>query len=181
LGGPSNPSFLGTLYCNEGRHRSQPQLPVTVSCSPTTAGIEPGASMSPKQCRAARAWLNWSRLQLADKAGVSIGTVRDFEAGRRIPTADNLKAIRRALEDAGIQLLFARRVPVGVTFHGQRPAPHRDRRRAGVSKAIRRPAQRAASAVGQRASRASAQAATRRSPPGHPAQPRPNRALSAAA
>jgi transcriptional regulator with XRE-family HTH domain len=59
--------------------------------------------MSPKQCRAARAWLKWSRLRLADKAGVSFSTVRDFEAGRRVPTADNLKAIRRALEDAGIR------------------------------------------------------------------------------
>jgi len=32
--------------------------------------------------------------------------VRDFEAGRRIPIANNLTAIRRALEAGGIELLF---------------------------------------------------------------------------
>lgn len=72
--------------------------------------------MSPEQCRAARAWLGWSQQQLANKSGVSASTVRDFETGRRIPIANNLRAIRRALEDAGIQFLFADHVPLGVAF-----------------------------------------------------------------
>jgi transcriptional regulator with XRE-family HTH domain len=60
--------------------------------------------MSPKQCRAARALLRWSTLQLAERAGVPLQTVLDFQAGRHIPSANNLQAIRRAIEDAGIHL-----------------------------------------------------------------------------
>jgi transcriptional regulator with XRE-family HTH domain len=63
--------------------------------------------MSPEQCRAARAWLNWSQAALAAKAQVSSGTIRDFEAGRRIPHANNLMAIRRALEGAGLSFQYA--------------------------------------------------------------------------
>jgi transcriptional regulator with XRE-family HTH domain len=72
--------------------------------------------MSPEQCRAARAWLNWSQEQLATKAQVSSSTLRDFEAGRRMPIANNLAAIRRALEAAGMQFLFTREddKPYGV-------------------------------------------------------------------
>ncbi|WP_271620549.1 helix-turn-helix domain-containing protein [Bradyrhizobium sp. CCBAU 51745] len=63
--------------------------------------------MSPEQCRAARAWLNWSQEELAAKAQVSSSTLRDFEAGRRVPIANNLSAIRGTLEAEGIQLLFS--------------------------------------------------------------------------
>src|SRR5258708_38717134 len=64
--------------------------------------------MSPEQCRAARAWMNWSQDELAAKAQVSNSTLRDFESGRRVPIANNLKAIKRALEEAGMQFLFSR-------------------------------------------------------------------------
>jgi transcriptional regulator with XRE-family HTH domain len=64
--------------------------------------------MSPEQCRAARAWLDWSQDELATKAQVSNSTLRDFETGRRVPIANNLLAIRRALEEAGMQFLFSR-------------------------------------------------------------------------
>jgi ribosome-binding protein aMBF1 (putative translation factor) len=62
--------------------------------------------MSPEQCRAARAWLDWSQSELAAKAQVSNSTLRDFESSRRIPIANNLMAIRRALEEAGMEFLF---------------------------------------------------------------------------
>lgn len=73
--------------------------------------------MSPEQCRAARAWLNWSQQELAAKAQVSSSTLRDFEAGRRVPIANNLFAIRRALEEAGMQFLFSRdnNQPLGIS------------------------------------------------------------------
>lgn len=58
--------------------------------------------MSPEQCRAARGWLDLSQDQLASAASVSLSTVRDFEKGRRVPIANNLNAMKRALEAAGI-------------------------------------------------------------------------------
>ena len=70
--------------------------------------------MSPEQCRAARAWLSWSQDDLATKAQVSNSTVRDFEARRRMPIANNLTAIRRALEAGGIELVFADGQPTGI-------------------------------------------------------------------
>lgn len=59
--------------------------------------------MSPEQCRAARGWLGWSQQELADRAKVGLSTLRDFEGRRRKPIANNLEAIRRALEVAGIE------------------------------------------------------------------------------
>ena len=73
--------------------------------------------MSPEQCRAARAWLDWFQDELAAKAQVSNSTLRDFEASRRVPIANNLLAIRRALEEAGMQFLFSR----GDDNHGASP------------------------------------------------------------
>jgi ribosome-binding protein aMBF1 (putative translation factor) len=58
--------------------------------------------MVPEQCRAARGWLDWSQEELAAKASVSLSTVRDFEKGRRVPIANNLTAMRAALEREGI-------------------------------------------------------------------------------
>jgi ribosome-binding protein aMBF1 (putative translation factor) len=58
--------------------------------------------MSPEQCRAARGWLDWSQQKLADRAKVSLSTVRDFEKRRRTPFPENLEAMRRVLEAAGI-------------------------------------------------------------------------------
>lgn len=61
--------------------------------------------MNPGQCRAARALLEWTQPQLAEAAGVSASTLRDFEAGRRTPIANNLAAIRAALEAAGVEFI----------------------------------------------------------------------------
>lgn len=63
--------------------------------------------LTPEQSRAARAWLDWSQEDLAQRAKVSMSTVRDFEKGRRTPIANNLDAMQRTLAEAGITLLFA--------------------------------------------------------------------------
>jgi transcriptional regulator with XRE-family HTH domain len=64
--------------------------------------------MSPEQCRAARGWLEWTQQELAKRAGVGLSTVRDFEKGERTPIPNNLSAIRRAIEDAGVRLAFSK-------------------------------------------------------------------------
>ena len=71
--------------------------------------------LAPEQSRAARGWLDWSQEELAKRANVSLSTVRDFEKGRRVPIGNNLQAIRRAIEDAGIGLLFKDAAAAGVT------------------------------------------------------------------
>jgi transcriptional regulator with XRE-family HTH domain len=70
--------------------------------------------MSPEQCRAARAWLNWTQQELAQRAGVGLSTVRDFETGERTPIPNNLAAIRRAIELAGIEFFDAGGVASGI-------------------------------------------------------------------
>ena len=62
-----------------------------------------GWPMSPEQCRAARAWLAWSQTELATRANVGLSTVKDYERGERKPIPNNLEAMQRALEKAGIR------------------------------------------------------------------------------
>jgi DNA-binding transcriptional regulator YiaG len=64
--------------------------------------------MSPQQTRAARAWLGWSQLELAKRARLSLGTVQTFERGERVPLSNNVAAMQRVLEEAGIRLVFDR-------------------------------------------------------------------------
>jgi transcriptional regulator with XRE-family HTH domain len=58
--------------------------------------------ISRAQCRAARAGLEWSREDLAARAGISDRTITDFERGARDPHDNNKRAIRSAFEAAGI-------------------------------------------------------------------------------
>lgn len=61
--------------------------------------------LSVAQLRAARGLIDWSQERLAGEAGISTSTVRDFERGRRTPREENLDAMRRTLEDAGVEFL----------------------------------------------------------------------------
>lgn len=51
---------------------------------------------------------------LAKAASVGVSTVRDFEAGRRDPTRNNLAAMRAALETGGIAFVDDIEAP-GIT------------------------------------------------------------------
>ncbi len=46
--------------------------------------------------------MDWGHKELAAAARVSESTVRDFEKGRRAPIANNLAAMKAALEAQGI-------------------------------------------------------------------------------
>jgi transcriptional regulator with XRE-family HTH domain len=56
-----------------------------------------------EQCRAARALLKWKQEDLAEKTGLSLSTIRDFESERRTPHASNLIQIEQAFNEAGIE------------------------------------------------------------------------------
>ena len=62
--------------------------------------------ITPAKCRAARAALNMTQRQLSVAANVSHGTITRYEADRGLPVRNNLFALEKALEAAGI------------TFHG---------------------------------------------------------------
>ena len=59
--------------------------------------------ISPAQCRAARALLNWSQTTLAQTAHVGVATVRLFESGSTAPHNATLDVIVRAFEAAGVE------------------------------------------------------------------------------
>jgi transcriptional regulator with XRE-family HTH domain len=58
-----------------------------------------------EQCRAARGLLDWSQAKLADKAGVGIVTVRQFESGLHEPRRATLDVIKRAFAAAGVEFI----------------------------------------------------------------------------
>lgn len=72
------------------------------------------------QSKAARALLDWSQSRLAEEAGLSESTVRDFEKGRRMPSTDSLAKIEEALEVEGVSFIAngtsSRDGGVGVRF-----------------------------------------------------------------
>lgn len=61
--------------------------------------------LTPPQSRAARGLLDWSQTKLAEASNLSESTIRDFEKGRRIPTVNNLAAVRMAFEKAGVEFI----------------------------------------------------------------------------
>jgi transcriptional regulator with XRE-family HTH domain len=61
--------------------------------------------LTSEQCRAARALLNWSQADLASASQVSLSTVGNFEAGRSTPVTNNLIALKRAMEAAGVEFI----------------------------------------------------------------------------
>jgi predicted transcriptional regulator len=57
------------------------------------------------QCRAARALLGIKQSDLAEISRVSQRTIAHFEQGERQPVPSTLDALRRALEEAGVQFI----------------------------------------------------------------------------
>ena len=73
-------------------------------------------SIMDAQCRAARAMLGWTQDRLFAEAGIAKATVVDFERGARRPMNQNLLAIRRAFEAAGLVFLDENGGGRGVRF-----------------------------------------------------------------
>jgi ribosome-binding protein aMBF1 (putative translation factor) len=63
--------------------------------------------LTPAQIRAARALLDWSQPELADRAGVHVNSIKSFERRRSAPIWTTMAKIERALKKAGIEFIDA--------------------------------------------------------------------------
>jgi predicted transcriptional regulator len=61
--------------------------------------------LTPRQLRAARALLGWSRADLAKKSGVPAPTIEAFESGKTDPKLTTVGKMRLAIERAGVDLI----------------------------------------------------------------------------
>ncbi|MEA1834667.1 helix-turn-helix transcriptional regulator [Methylobacterium durans] len=59
--------------------------------------------------------MDWSQADLSKRADIGLSTIRQFENGFRMPTANNMLALRRAFEVAGIVLNDD---PAGISYQG---------------------------------------------------------------
>lgn len=71
-------------------------------------------SFTPEQCRAARGLLDWTQEELAEAAGVSRSTVRDFEKGRHDLRRVSVSQVVAAFEKAGVRFISADQMGPGV-------------------------------------------------------------------
>lgn len=83
----------------------------------STKFVEP---LTPAQCRAARGLLGMTQGELATAAGLGLSTIVDFERTRRAVSADAVRAIRSALEAAGLVFIDENGGGKGLRF--RRPA-----------------------------------------------------------
>ena len=61
--------------------------------------------MKTTQCKAARALLDWDLETLSKRSGINIGTISAFERSASNPKSETIYALRKALEEGGVELL----------------------------------------------------------------------------
>ncbi|AIQ89772.1 XRE family transcriptional regulator [Methylobacterium oryzae CBMB20] len=57
--------------------------------------------------------MDWSQTDLSKRANIGLSTIRQFENGIRTPITNNMLAMQRAFEEAGITLTDE---PAGITY-----------------------------------------------------------------
>ncbi len=72
-------------------------------------------TISPAQCRAARALLGWGQKDVARRSEVNLKTIADFERGARTPFPRTLRDVIAAFEAGGIRFIEAQE---GVSGQG---------------------------------------------------------------
>jgi len=76
--------------------------------------MQPRAGLTPGQCRAARGFLDWTQEELAERAVVSRGTVRDFEKGHHALQRGTERLLMAAFQAAGVVFVPAEEGGPGV-------------------------------------------------------------------
>ncbi|MEP7452805.1 helix-turn-helix transcriptional regulator [Phyllobacterium sp. SB3] len=71
--------------------------------------------IAPEQSRAARALLNWTQDDLAQRVHIAAASIRAFERGREMRSS-NQKLLRMTFEEAGIEFLDENGKGAGVRF-----------------------------------------------------------------
>ncbi len=74
--------------------------------------------MTPEQIRAARALLKWSARELAEKVGLGLTTIQrmENEAGLESALNKNVNAVKKALEEGGVEFIPENGGGAGVRF-----------------------------------------------------------------
>ena len=72
----------------------------------STEAMHVSGMLTPSQVRAARALLGWSRTKLSEESGIPYGTLTDFEGKRTRMLSNSMAKLARALDKAGIELLY---------------------------------------------------------------------------
>lgn len=108
---PSNYEFMSVLA---RRHGSHSQF----------------AMLSPRQLRAARSLVGWSRHKLAEASKVPAVTIGEFETGKTDPKLSTVGKLRRAMERAGVLFIDAdHEAGPGVRLRGEDRERHERTRR----------------------------------------------------
>lgn len=71
-------------------------------------------ALLPEQCRAARGLLNWTQERLAQYAGVSRSTIKDFECNRHALHRSSEYLLLGAFQKHGVKFLFEKDAGPGV-------------------------------------------------------------------
>jgi DNA-binding XRE family transcriptional regulator len=74
--------------------------------------------LTPALCRAARGFLDWTQTQLAENAGVSRSTIRDYEGNRHDIHRATEAQLRLAFEEGGIVFVDAGALGWAIAHHG---------------------------------------------------------------
>ena len=71
--------------------------------------------LTPSLCRAARGFLDWTQVDLADRSGVSRSTIRDYEGCRHEAHRATEAQLRLALEEGGVHFVDCGESGLGVS------------------------------------------------------------------
>jgi hypothetical protein len=100
----TRPGFEFTIFAY-GKVDLDGHLSVICGSLASPEPFDRASMITPARFRGARRILDWTQHRLASEANVSLSTVEDFEAGRRTPIGNDLAAVRRAFESAGVEFL----------------------------------------------------------------------------